>query len=44
MIDKNQNAGTHEINFIGENLSSGYYFYKLEAGEFIQTKEMLLLK
>jgi len=44
LVDKNQHAGTHEITFNGENFSSGYYFYKLETGEFIQTKEMLLLK
>ncbi|HMQ67569.1 MAG TPA: T9SS type A sorting domain-containing protein [Ignavibacteria bacterium] len=44
LIDKNQNAGAYEINFNGGNLSSGYYFYKLEAGEFIQTREMLLIK
>ncbi len=44
IVDKKQNAGTYEVKFNGENLSSGFYFYKLEAGEFVQTREMLLLK
>ncbi len=44
VVDKYQPAGTYEVNFDGQNLSTGYYFYKLEADDFIQTKEMLLLK
>jgi protocatechuate 3,4-dioxygenase beta subunit len=44
LINKTQAAGTHEVQFKSENLSSGFYFYKLEAGEFVQTKEMLMLK
>ena len=44
LVNKKQNAGTYEFKFDGTDLSSGFYFYKLEAGEFIQTKEMLLLK
>ncbi len=44
LVDRKQNPGTYDIKFSGENLSSGFYFYKIDAGEFIQTKEMLLLK
>lgn len=44
IVDKKQNAGTYEIKFSADNLSSGFYFYKIDAGMFIQTKEMLLLK
>ncbi|KAA0208491.1 T9SS type A sorting domain-containing protein, partial [Ignavibacteria bacterium CHB1] len=32
------------VNFNASNLSSGVYFYKLEAGDFIDTKRMLLVK
>lgn len=39
-----QRAGTHSVNFDGSNLSSGVYFYRLEAGSFSQVKKMLLLK
>ncbi|MBN1397336.1 MAG: T9SS type A sorting domain-containing protein [Bacteroidetes bacterium] len=37
-------AGTHEATFSGHNLASGVYFYRLQAGNIIQTKKMLLLK
>jgi hypothetical protein len=39
-----QSLGTHVVPFNGENLSSGIYFYKLEAGDFKAVKSMILLK
>jgi len=36
--------GTKEVTFIGNNLSSGIYFYTLLAGDFKETKKMLLIK
>ena len=44
VLDKNVNAGNHEITFNGSNLSSGLYFYKLIAGEFVSVKKMMLIK
>ncbi|RPI15216.1 MAG: T9SS C-terminal target domain-containing protein [Ignavibacteriae bacterium] len=38
------NAGKHTIQFNGENLSSGIYFYKIEAGEYVEIKKMILIK
>lgn len=37
-------AGQHSFNFNAGNLSSGLYFYEISAGNFHQTKKMLLLK
>ncbi|MBS1515973.1 MAG: T9SS type A sorting domain-containing protein [Bacteroidetes bacterium] len=40
----NLNAGSYEYKFNGENLSSGIYYLKLNAGEFSKTVKMILMK
>jgi len=37
-------AGYYEVEFNGQNLSSGIYLYRIEAGEWIDVKKMLLVK
>ncbi len=44
IVNQKQNAGTYQAEFDGSNLSSGIYFYTLNAGEFSETKSMILLK
>jgi hypothetical protein len=44
LVDQYQNAGRYEASFNGVNLSSGIYFYKIEAEDFVQVKRMILLK
>jgi len=44
LLDEEKPAGNYEVDFYGSKLSSGVYFYKLQAGDFIQTKKMMLLR
>ena len=44
LINEEKEAGIYEVNFDASNLSSGVYFYHIEAGDFIETKKMILLK
>lgn len=44
LVNEIKQAGNYLMEFSGENLSSGVYFYKMEAGEFRQVKRMLLIK
>lgn len=37
-------AGLNEVNFDASNLASGLYFYSLQAGDFRETKKMVLMK
>jgi hypothetical protein len=41
---ENLKAGIYEAEFDGGELSSGVYFYRIQDGEHIKTKKMLLLK
>ena len=44
LVNEKQQPGNYELTFDGSKLSSGIYFYKLTAGNFIETKKMILLK
>jgi hypothetical protein len=39
-----QDAGFHEVRFDGSGLASGVYFYRIQAGDFVQTKKLALVK
>ena len=44
LVNETKAPGNYEVNFNAANLASGVYFYQLRAGDFIQTKKMILLK
>ena len=44
LVNEEKPAGTYEIQWNASQLPSGIYFYKLHAGNFVETKKMILLK
>ncbi|MCB0293368.1 MAG: T9SS type A sorting domain-containing protein, partial [Calditrichaeota bacterium] len=49
LIDARQNAGKYQVQWNGRDrqgrqVSSGVYLYRLEAGTFVQTRKMILLR
>jgi plastocyanin len=44
LVDGHVDAGSHRVMFDGSGLASGVYFYRLEAGDFVTAKKMMLLK
>ena len=44
LVNEEKPAGNYEVQFNANSVASGIYFYKLQAGTFIETKKMILLK
>ena len=44
VLDKSIPAGNHEVKFSGQNLASGLYLYRIQAGERRDVKKMILIK
>ncbi|HOV98260.1 MAG TPA: endo-1,4-beta-xylanase [Bacteroidota bacterium] len=44
LFDGEQPQGSYEIPFDGSKLASGVYYYQLRAGNYIETKKLMLLK
>ena len=44
LLNEEQPAGLHSVEFDASKLASGTYYYKLQAGSNIETRKMMLLK
>jgi len=44
LVNSELNSGYHKVNFNASNLASGIYFYRIEAGDFVNVKKLMLLK
>jgi hypothetical protein len=44
LVNEELQAGNYSFSFSGEKLSSGIYFYQLKAGNYFDTKKMMLVK
>ncbi|MCC6395776.1 MAG: T9SS type A sorting domain-containing protein, partial [Bacteroidetes bacterium] len=42
LVDEKKDPGVYDVTFDGTDLSSGMYFYRLQAGAFVQTRRLLL--
>ena len=44
LVDEEKPAGNYEVTFNASEIASGIYFYRLQAGSFVETKKMILIK
>lgn len=44
LVNEELKAGTYQVDWDGSNYTSGVYFYTLQAGDFVKTKKLVLIK
>jgi len=44
LVNERKNAGSYEVKFDAVRLASGVYFYRIQAGDFIQAKKLVVIK
>ncbi len=44
LVDGEMEAGYHQVQFDASGLASGVYYYRMQTGDFVQSKRLILLK
>ncbi|MBS4036206.1 MAG: T9SS type A sorting domain-containing protein [Ignavibacterium sp.] len=44
LVDEYKDAGYHEVEFNANSLASGVYYYRIQSGEYVETKKMVLIR
>jgi hypothetical protein len=44
LVDERREAGRHQVSFDAGSLASGVYLYRLQAGDFVQTRKLTLIR
>ena len=44
LVNEQKEAGTYNIQFDASKLSSGVYIYSIQAGDFLESRKMILMK
>jgi len=44
LVNEKREAGSYSVLWNAENMPGGVYFYRIEAGQFVQTKKLILLR
>jgi hypothetical protein len=44
LIETEQESGSYEVDFNAAELSSGVYFLRMQAGQFSETRKLVLMK
>lgn len=44
LVDELKEAGSYDLQFNASKLSSGVYFYRIQAGNFVEMKKLVLMK
>ena len=44
LVNETEDAGYYDVRFDGSGLASGVYFYRIQAGDFVQAKKVLIIR
>jgi hypothetical protein len=44
LVNERKSPGTYDVMWNASNVSSGVYFYRLNAGNYVETKKMILMR